>query len=151
MTEKYKIHAPFYLTEFFVIGYFTFFASFAAVLMHVSLWYGPKISAQIKAMFKQLDTSHGLTEDVHLKIMRNYQNIPEWAYFVYLLFFSLCAIFVCQFTPFKMPYWATIFAVFLGIFLAIPLGIIQAITGTQIGIQNAISVVIGILQLLLMF
>jgi OPT oligopeptide transporter protein len=142
MVEKYDIHAPFYLTEFFVIGYWTFFLTFASVLSHVALWHGSDIYQQLRSAMHQLDTSHGL-EDTHNKIMRDYWDLPEWAYLIWLGVFSAIAVLVCQITPYHMPWWATLFAIGLGICLVIPLGIVQAITGTPIGINNAISVIIG--------
>jgi hypothetical protein len=143
--SKFEAHSPFYLTEFFIIGYFTYFISFAAVLAHVMVWYGSNILSQINAAINQFDISYGAGDDVHVRMMKKYSDIPEWVYLSWLCCCSLISIFICLWTPYQLPYWATILAIVLGIFLVVPLGIIQAITGNQIGIEFAVSLLIGLL------
>lgn len=102
--QKYAIQGPFFLTDFFAIGYFTSFLNIAAVVSHVGLWYGKDIVKQAKAAFRQTRTDDGLT-DTHNQLMKAYADIPEWLYLAYLFVFSVLAVFVCQFTPFYMPWW----------------------------------------------
>lgn len=148
---KYQEHAPFYLSEFFVVSYLTSFINIATVVTHVVLWYGKDIVDQTKAAFSQVRTEHGLT-DTHNRLMNAYKDIPEWTYAVWLLVMSILSVIVCQFTPFFMPWWydyfndrASIFAIALGGVMTIPIGIIQAVSGTQIGLNVLTEFIIGLL------
>ena len=141
---KYEAFKPFVLTEFFAISYFCSFMNIAAIFSHVALWHGSDLVGQTKSAFKQISTDGGL-EDVHNRLMRAYRDIPEWMYATWLVAFTLIQIAVCQWTPFHMPWWASIMAIAMGVFSSIPIGIVQAITGTQIGLNVITEFVIGLI------
>jgi hypothetical protein len=142
--DKYNRHGPFYLSEYFVISYFTSFMNIACVITHVYLWYGQDLKRQVKSALAQMSLSEGQT-DVHSKLMKAYPEVPEWIYLAWLAVMIVANVLICQFTQFYMPWWATLFAVFIGIFFTIPVGIIQAISGTQIGLNVITEFIIGLI------
>jgi OPT family oligopeptide transporter len=139
----YDERAPFYLSASFSIGYLCSFMNIAAVISHVYLWHGSQIWKQTKEAFGQLKTD--LEDDIHNRLMRSYYEVPDSAYLIWFFIFLVIQILVCAFTPFKMPVWATIFAVFLGGILALPIGIIQAVSGSQMGLNVLTEFIIGFL------
>lgn len=91
-----------------------------------------------------MDTSEGL-EDTHNVMMRKYTDIPEWAYALWLVVMSVATVLVCQFTPFYMPWWASIFAILMGTVMTVPIGLIAAVSGTQVGLNVLTEFVIGLI------
>jgi hypothetical protein len=142
--KKYEQHKPFFLTEYFAISYLTSFMNIATIITHVALWYGKDIVQQTKAAFEQLETAGGMN-DTHNRLMREYRDIPEWIYGSWLIAFSILTVIICIATPFYMPWWASIFAIILGIVFTIPVGIVQAISGTQIGLNVITEFLIGLI------
>lgn len=47
----------------------------AALFSYVGLWHGKKILTQFKAALSQLESTE---TDIHNKLMKSYQEIPEW-------------------------------------------------------------------------
>jgi tellurite resistance protein TehA-like permease len=99
--------------------------------------------AQTKAAFRQ--QKMGQENDTHNKLMSVYPDIPEWIYAAWLLVMSALTVLVCIYTPFHMPWWASIFGIGMGVVMTIPIGIIQAVSGTQIGLNVLTELVIGML------
>jgi OPT family small oligopeptide transporter len=137
----YEKRGPFYLASSFSINYLCSFMNIAAVFSHVMLWYGSSIWKQMKKAFGSLKDEH--YTDIHNRLMQAYRDIPDWIYAAWFLFFLVVQLLVCTFTPFRMPIWATLFAVFLGGSLTIPIGIIQAVTGSQMGLNVLTEFIIG--------
>jgi hypothetical protein len=50
--EKYERMKPIYITDLFALNYFSSFMTLAAMLSHVVLWHGRKISQQFKGKFQ---------------------------------------------------------------------------------------------------
>ncbi|KAJ2993048.1 hypothetical protein HDV02_002694 [Globomyces sp. JEL0801] len=141
--SKYQAHAPFYLSATFAVSYFCSFLNIASVCSHVWLWYGSTIYRQAKEAFSYAKVKK-LT-DLHNNLMSSYRDIPDWIYLAYFGVFVVIQVLVCEFTPFRMPIWATLLAVGLGSILTIPIGIIQAITGVQMGLNVLTEFLIGLL------
>ncbi|KAI8903160.1 OPT oligopeptide transporter protein-domain-containing protein [Gorgonomyces haynaldii] len=143
--EKYEAFKPFYLTEAFAGLYLLSFVTIAASISHVVLWYGADIKRQVGQALRQANTAEGL-KDTHNVLMEAYPDFPEWAYAVWLLVFTVLSVVVCEITPFHMPWWATLLATFMAIVFTIPIGIIQAVTGSQIGLNVITEFVIGLIS-----
>lgn len=75
--------------------------------------------------------------------MKSYPDVPEW---MYLAFLFACVVAMClvgAFTPFVMPWWSVLLAVFIAAATILPTGIICAITGTQIGLNVLSQLIAG--------
>ena len=65
----YNEYGPVYLSVTFAVGYFYSFISFTAAISHVALFYGGEIWGRFKASRSEE------VEDIHCKMMRNYEGI----------------------------------------------------------------------------
>ncbi|KAJ3367213.1 hypothetical protein HDU91_001606 [Kappamyces sp. JEL0680] len=138
----YEAKGPFYLTANFTVGYITSFLSISAVFSHVALWYGRSILSQFREAVFQVQNKD---QDVHNRLMAAYPEVPDWFYLAFLGFFSMLQLLSGIFTAYQMPWWSTLFAIFLGMVYTIPIGIVQAISGVQIGLNVLTEFVIGLL------
>ncbi|KAI8903159.1 OPT oligopeptide transporter protein-domain-containing protein [Gorgonomyces haynaldii] len=143
--DQYDKFKPFYLSEAWASTYLLSFVTITASISHVVLWYGADIKRQVGQALRQANTAEGL-KDTHNVLMEAYPDFPEWAYAVWLLVFTVLSVVVCEITPFHMPWWATLLATFMAIVFTIPIGIIQAVTGSQIGLNVITEFVIGLIS-----
>ncbi|KAI8902499.1 OPT oligopeptide transporter protein-domain-containing protein [Globomyces pollinis-pini] len=128
----YESVKPVYLTAGFTISYFSSFCTLGALVSHVSLWYGGKIYAQAKDLYKNGENTH---RDELNQMISVYPEVPNWVYWGFMGGFTALSIFSGLFTEYKMSILSTLSAVVLGLVFLVPIGIIQAISGTQIGLN----------------
>ncbi|KAJ3270451.1 hypothetical protein HDV01_007811 [Terramyces sp. JEL0728] len=129
------------ITSDFAVGYFTSFISLGAVISQVLLWYGKDVYRQFREALAQKDSELD-AQDPHYKIMKSYGDIQILHYLIFFGVATVLTVIVCEFTPFAMPWWATILCILLGFLFSIPIGIIQAITGYQAGL-NILTQIVG--------
>lgn len=113
-----------------------------AILSHVFFWYGSEIAKQANNAWAQIDARHGL-RDTHSRLMAAYSDVPEWAYALWLVFFSIVSVIVTQTTPFYMPVGSGILAIIMGAVVTIPFGLVQAVSGTTFFLQTMAQFMIG--------
>ena len=68
--------------------------------------------------------------DVHTKLMRKYNQVPEW-WFLCILFLSIAAtIFTCEYynEQLQLPWWGVLLACGIALFFTLPVGVITATT-----------------------
>jgi len=144
LDEKiYKITAPVHLTIMFAFNYAASFASIAGLCTHVFLWYGKDIVIQFRAALKQ--SSAGEYTDLHNRLMSVYPEVPDVVYLGMFGFCTVLMIIVGAFTAFEMPWWSVLLAIGMGVVFLIPVGTVQAISGTQIGLNVITEFVIGLM------
>lgn len=132
--EAYKNYSPLFLSTTFALSYGLSFASILATLLHTGLFHGSDIIKQIKQQEKP---------DVHMRLMKNYKEIPDWWYFlVFLIFFAL-SIATIRAWPTEMPVWALIIALLIAILFLLPVGIIYALTNIAVGLNVVTEFIIG--------
>ncbi|KAI8809593.1 OPT oligopeptide transporter protein-domain-containing protein [Cladochytrium replicatum] len=134
----YGSTAPIYISEFFAVSYLIEFMVLPAMVVHVVCWYGKDIYRQFKAALHQVNDEM----DIHNKLMGGYKEVPEWLFAAWLLLWTIALCVVCTVTEFRMPIYGGILATAVSSVLILPLGIIQAITGTVIGL-NVLQQFIG--------
>eukprot|EP00842_Homolaphlyctis_polyrhiza_P000565 jgi/Hompol1/1509/HPOL_000598-RA len=140
---KFDTVAPIYFSEGFAISYAMSFAALTGSISHVACWYYKDIVRQTKEMISQVDEAK---PDIHNTLMKAYPDVPEWMYLCWLAFWMVIMILVGQFTPFRLPpVWGTLFGAALAVVYLIPIGIIQASTGTQIGLNIITELLMGLI------
>ena len=137
----YDIQSPLYITTFFAVNYGQSFMTITAAIIHVLIWYGPKIWKQFKSALKQKDDE----PDIHNQLMKAYPDIPEWMYLSFLILMIVVQILVSLFTPFKMPVWSVFLCLFLVLMFLLPIGVISAVTGVTLGLNVLTEFVIGLM------
>ncbi|KEI41575.1 uncharacterized protein L969DRAFT_85375 [Mixia osmundae IAM 14324] len=130
----YEAYSPLYMTASFTMLYTVAFAISTATLVHALLYHGPAILARLKGIRSE-------EEDVHAKLMRNYPEVPDWWYAIYLLIFFVVSIITIEVYDTGMPVWALVIAFALPALYIVPIGFILAVTAQQIS-TNLISEII---------
>ncbi|KAI0405606.1 OPT family small oligopeptide transporter [Xylaria palmicola] len=136
--EAYHAYSPIYLSTQFALSYGLSFAAVAAVIVHVFLYHGSKIKTQYKKGRLQED-------DVHMRLMKKYKDLPDWWYLVLFLVMIVLSFVVCTAWPTGFPAWAYVICIIIPIIWTIPVGIVQATTNIQIGLNVLTEFVIGYL------
>ncbi|KAF0532938.1 OPT family small oligopeptide transporter [Gigaspora margarita] len=133
----YKEYGPVYLSVTFAVGYFYSFIAFTAAITHVILFYGDEIWDRFKASRSEE------VEDVHCKMMRNYEEIPNWWYACIFVFMLFIAILLCDASGSHLPWWGLLIAVGIACIMVLPVGVIQAVSNNQVGLNVITEMICG--------
>lgn len=117
-----------------------------SIIVHTALYHGPDMWNSIKNI-KQDE------EDVHMKLMKNYPEVPDWWYWIFLVIsvgLSITTVAVrtfqrdsclsanqsCLVQAFdtQMPVWGVVVALIIGFIYILPGGFIFAMTSTAVGL-----------------
>ncbi|PIA31234.1 hypothetical protein AQUCO_05100031v1 [Aquilegia coerulea] len=140
--EGYDSYSKVNLSIFFVYTYGLSFATLAATVTHVALFYGSTILQQTKEAFRDQ------IGDVHNRLMKkNYRPVPQWWFYVLLVLMIGLSIFTCEgfHKQLQLPYWGVLLAAGLALFFTLPIGIITATTNQTPGLNVITELIIGYL------
>uniref|UniRef100_A0A6M2ET81 Uncharacterized protein n=1 Tax=Populus davidiana TaxID=266767 RepID=A0A6M2ET81_9ROSI len=139
--DAYDREGPLYLSTIFAMIYGLNFACLTATVVHVFLFHGRDIWQLSKSAFRYKKM------DVHTKLMRKYNQVPEW-WFLCILFLSIAAtIFTCEYynEQLQLPWWGVLLACGIALFFTLPVGVITATTNKTPGLNVITEYVIGYL------
>lgn len=73
---------------------------------------------------------HDKKMDVHSKLMRRYDQVPQWWFTCILLTNIVATLFVIEYfkSQLQLPWWAFLLACGLAFFFTLPIGVITATT-----------------------
>ncbi|WCJ32636.1 oligopeptide transporter [Euphorbia peplus] len=139
--NMYDQEGPLYLSTNFAMIYGTNFACLAATIVHVSLFHGRDIWQLSKSVFQEKKM------DVHTKLMRKYERVPEWWFLLILVLTIAATIFTCEYynNQLQLPWWGVLLACALALFFTLPIGIITATTNQTPGLNVITEYTIGYL------
>lgn len=138
-TVAYERQGPLHLSTLFAITYGLNFACLTATIVHVILFHGSQIWELSKSAFQEKKV------DVHTRLMRKYEQVPEW-WFICILLVSIAAtIFTCQYynDELQLPWWGILLACGLALFFTLPIGVIKATTNQTPGLNVITEYIIG--------
>ncbi|KAJ3385316.1 hypothetical protein HDU84_002314 [Entophlyctis sp. JEL0112] len=124
----YNDVAPLHITPLFALQYGAAFLTIAAVVSHITLWYGPSIVHQVRRAFKQINELEA-SNDIHNALMQAYWSPPDWMFLVFLAVMAGLTLAVTQLTAFAMPWWGAVLNLGLTGLLIVPIGIITGASG----------------------
>ncbi|EGV65705.1 hypothetical protein PSN45_003511 [Yamadazyma tenuis] len=134
LPDKYKEYSPLFLSTTFAISYGLSFAAMLATLVHTALFHGKDIINQLKQKEKP---------DVHMRLMKNYREVPDWWFgIVFLIFFGLSIATIRAWNT-EMPVWALVVALLIALLFLLPVGIIFALTNIAVGLNVVTEFIIG--------
>ncbi len=134
--EKYKNYSPIFMSATFIVSYGMSFAGITSTLVHTILYHGKDIIFYFRHSRKEPD-------DIHMKLMRNYKECPQWWFISLLvLLFGLCIINITVWNS-ELPIWALILALFIAFIFLIPVGLIYAVTNIPIGLNVITEFIVG--------
>lgn len=103
-TQAYAAYSPVYISITFAMTLTLAFALSTAILVHTALFHGPTIWKAMKHTYSEDD-------DIHMKLMRSYPEVPDWwflAIFVFSVVVGIIAIEVSSpFIPTNEEVWNT--------------------------------------------
>ncbi|XP_059634470.1 oligopeptide transporter 4-like [Cornus florida] len=118
------------LSTFFALSYGFGFATIASTLTHVALFYGREIYDRTRASSKK-------KEDAHTRLMKNYEDITSWWFYLLLAVTIAVSLALCIFLKkeVQMPWWGLLFAAALAFMFTLPISIITATTNQTPGLN----------------
>lgn len=127
--EKYEAYSPLYLPAAYTMSYFAAFASLTALIVHCYLFYGSDIIRQWRASRREVNKSAG---DVHVRLMRRYDEVPASWYVVIFVICLAVALYIVQSGQVSLPWYGLLIALSICAIFFIPMGIVNAVAN-----QNA--------------
>lgn len=139
--SAYEAYSPAYLSALNSLLYSVFFATYTATIVYIGLYHRSEITVGFKALF-QWKNAREQRGDVHNRLMRAYNEVPEWWYLFLLAISFILSCIACSVYNTGMPIWGIVFAIALCLFLQVPVGIINGVTNVEIT-NNVIAEFIG--------
>ncbi|GJM86514.1 hypothetical protein PR202_ga02380 [Eleusine coracana subsp. coracana] len=111
------------LSVFFALTYGLSFATIAATITHVGLFYGKEIYYRFRA-------SQNDEPDIHTKLMKRYEDIPGWWFYSLMALSMTASLLLCTVLKheIQLPWWGLLFACGMAFIFTLPISIISATT-----------------------
>ncbi|GAA6021624.1 hypothetical protein JCM8202_002357 [Rhodotorula sphaerocarpa] len=135
----YAGYSPVYMPMAFVIAYAAGLMIMTAFVVNTSLFNGKEIWRRLRRRPSPEDV------DVHVKLMQEYPEVPDWAYLAFLLGALGLSIAAVAAWPTDLPAWALIVAVALGLLYLIPAGYVFAVTSIGVSVNYLAELLAGFL------
>ncbi|XP_043714148.1 oligopeptide transporter 4-like [Telopea speciosissima] len=137
---SYDQQGRIHLSMFFALTYGFGFATIASTLTHVGLFYGSEIYQRFRA-------SYSGKIDIHTKLMRKYEDIPQWWFYILLLLSVAVSLVLCTVlnNQVQMPWWGLLFASALAFIFTLPISVITATTNQTPGLNIITEYLMGII------
>jgi hypothetical protein len=126
--DKYNEYSPLYLPATYAVCYLIAFALSTCVITHTILYHGQSLMKGIRRVKTERD-------DVHVKLMRSYPEVPDWWYIVAGISFFGLAIVAVEVWHTGVPIWALLIALILPAIYVLPSGFIYAMTGQGVSLS----------------
>ncbi|CAL9088237.1 unnamed protein product [Musa textilis] len=129
------------LSMFFALSYGFGFSAITATLTHVCFFYGREIYERFRASYKG-------KPDIHTRLMKKYENIPEWWFFLLLAVTFTVSLILCTVLndQVHLPWWGLIFACGMAFVFTLPISIITATTNQTPGLNIITEYIMGLIQ-----
>ncbi|KAF8137872.1 OPT-domain-containing protein [Mycena galopus ATCC 62051] len=127
----YEAYSPAYLSASNALVYGVFFAVYTATLSHAFLYHRREIMHGFRSILSRGKTSD-VHKDVHVRLMESYKEVPEWQYFIVLIFAIVVGAVGIGVYPTNTSPAVVLYGVFLAVIFVIPIGIIASITNVEI-------------------
>ncbi|XP_023544096.1 oligopeptide transporter 7-like [Cucurbita pepo subsp. pepo] len=139
--DAYNREGPLRISTFFALYYGINFACLAATVVHVLLFHGRDIWRLSKSALQEK------LMDVHTKLMRKYDQVPEWWFMSILVVNISATIFICEYynNQLQLPWWGVLLACSLAVFFTLPVGVIAALTNQAPSLNVITEFIIGYL------
>ncbi|KAI8320119.1 OPT superfamily oligopeptide transporter [Martensiomyces pterosporus] len=134
-TAKYESYGHLRMTYMFGMTYGIGFAAIFALLTYIALHHGKEIIQRVRQ-------SRSMDEDIHMRLMRKYQEVPQWWYMAIFAVTFAVSIVTCEVFH-MMPWYWVVLSVVIPFIFTIPIGIIQAISNQQPGLNVITEFIIG--------
>ncbi|KAI8866229.1 OPT superfamily oligopeptide transporter, partial [Ramicandelaber brevisporus] len=120
----------------FAFSYGFGFAGLSCILSYVFLYHRKEIWARFR-------DSRNQPQDIHMKLMRNYPEVPVWWYAGFYIVACALGIVVCEHFGLDMRWYMFLVSMVLPLVFVIPIGMIQAVTNQQPGLNIITELIFG--------
>lgn len=83
-----------------------------------------------------------LAEDVHYRLMQQYNDVPEWVYFIILVVAMVIGMVGIAIYPTQTSPVVVLYGIIMPLIVLIPIGLVQSVTGIQVA-MNVLAEFIG--------
>jgi hypothetical protein len=136
---KYQAYSMPWMSAGNLTIYFWFFAVYSSTISYAILFHRHEISMGFQGLWRQIrrrgratEAEDDLADDIHVKLMRSYKEVPEWWYLIVLLIAVGCGMAgIGAWETYTNPA-VVLFGIALALVFIIPVGIISAVTGIQV-------------------
>ncbi|TPX17527.1 uncharacterized protein E0L32_003170 [Thyridium curvatum] len=126
--EKYKNYSPLFLAPTLALNYGLSFAALTAALVHIGLYHG-------KEVWYRFRTARDQEPDVHMRLVKKYQEAPDWWYVVLLVLSLGLGIATAEGYDSQLPWWAFFVANIIALLFVIPTCMILAVSNIQLSLN----------------
>ncbi|CAD6583618.1 MAG: hypothetical protein ASARMPRED_001375 [Alectoria sarmentosa] len=137
--DAYQAYSPLFLSTTFSLTYGLSFAAIAAVIVQTALFHGGDL-------WKRVRNIRTDDEDVHLRMMKKYKDVPQWWYAVMFIIMIGISLGVCLGYPTNMHWWGFFVSIIISIIWFVPIGLIQGMTSIQLGLNVFTEFLTGYIQ-----
>ncbi|KAL6911844.1 hypothetical protein ACP4OV_000649 [Aristida adscensionis] len=129
------------LSVFFALSYGLSFATIAATISHVGLFYG-------KEIYHRFKVSRQEKPDIHTKLMQRYDDIPAWWFYSLMALSIIASLLLCTVLnhEVQLPWWGLIFACGMAFIFTLPISIITATTNQTPGLNVITEYAMGLIR-----
>ncbi|XP_028792488.1 oligopeptide transporter 2-like [Neltuma alba] len=139
--DQYAKQGRVNLSAFFAVTYGIGFAAIVSTLSHVAVFNGREIYRRFRA-------SRTENEDIHTRLMKKYEDIPNWWFYVTLAVSFVLSLVLCVFMKdeVQLVWWGLIFAAGLAFIFTLPISIIRATTNQFPGLNIITEYIMGVIS-----
>ncbi|BFZ53904.1 hypothetical protein PYCC9005_000935 [Savitreella phatthalungensis] len=139
---KYQAYSPLYFPAAYVVSYFAAFASLAALISHCYINYRADLVRQWRASQNELSN---LAHDVHVRLMRRYDEVPTWWYVITFVVCLLVACYIVLSDVVGLPLYGLLLALGICAIFFVPMGITVAVSNQNVSTALLCQLVCGFL------
>ena len=132
----YKEYSPVYLSASFNMTFMLAFALATGIIVHTALHHGPRIYRAVLNVKTEVD-------DIHMKLMREYPEVPDWWYGALFVFCFLFAVLAMELYHTDLPIWGYVISIALPFLYILPAAFIFAMTAQSIAINLIAELIPG--------
>ncbi|KAK8865665.1 OPT family small oligopeptide transporter [Kwoniella newhampshirensis] len=132
----YAEYSPVYLSATFSMTFMLAFALATSLLVHTALYHGPRLWRSVRNIKTEAD-------DIHMKLMRQYPEVPDWWYASLLVFVLVIGIVCIEVFHTGLPVWGYLISILLPFVYFIPAAFVFAMTSQQIAINLLAELIPG--------
>lgn len=92
-----------------------------------------------REIYERFRASYKGKEDIHTRLMRRYEDIPHWWFYLMLVVTLVVSLVLCTFLKdqVQMPWWGLLFAGAMAFVFTLPISIITATTNQVFDLNHA--------------
>ena len=134
----YAEYSPVFLSTAYTMMIMIAFALASSLVIHTAFHHGPRIYRAIVSVRTEAD-------DIHLKLMRNYPEIPHWWFATVFAFCIVTGIIAIEVFHTGLPVWGYLLAVLVPLAYVVPAAFVYAMTGQLVAINLLVELIAGYL------